>query len=172
MEPLRLPRAVEDEPRAANLASQLASRARPLWAGGALDVPRVEMAPAFEAALKSAFSASRIIRGLEGAQRALSNERQGLAQVDRKTGVGCGGRVSRLLVLADDGSERFYRDVESILQRNAPRILALRLSANEAALGQLLFGPDQVARLLMVAHKDAVSTVLLALAAHWRKGGP
>jgi hypothetical protein len=41
------------------------------------------------------------------------------------------------------------------------------LSADERALGQLLFGPDRVARLLLVEHKDAVSAVLLALAAQW-----
>ena len=37
----------------------------------------------------------------------------------------------------------------------------------QRALGQLLFGPDRVARLLMVERKDAVSRVLLALAAQW-----
>jgi hypothetical protein len=135
-----------------------------LWAKGSLDVPCVEVTSAFETALKSAYSAGRIIRGLEGAQRALANELHGLEQGDRKAGVGRGGRVSRLLVLAGDGSERFYRDVEALLHRHAPRILALRLSLDEVALGQLLFGRDQAARLLMVAHKDAVSAVLLALA--------
>jgi hypothetical protein len=157
---------VEEEPCAADLVHQLAVRSRPLWAKGVWDVPRVELAPALEAALKSAFSAGRIVRGLEGAQRALANEQQGLKQGDRKAGARRGGRVSRLLVLAGDGSERFYRDVESLLQRHAPRILALRLSTDEVALGQLLFGRDQVARLVMVAHKDAVSAVLLALASH------
>ena len=41
---------------------------------------------------------------------------------------------------------------------------ALYRRADERALGQLLFGPDQLARLLLVEHKDAVSAVLLALA--------
>ncbi len=167
METLRLPRKVEDEPGAAQLASELAARSEPLWAGGDLRVARAEIAPGLEAALKSAFSAGRIVRGLEGAQRALSVEQQGLEHVDRKTGVERGRRVSRLLILADDGSERFYREVESLLRRHAPRVLALRLPVDECALGQLLFGRDQVARLLMVEHKDAVSAVLLALAAQW-----
>jgi hypothetical protein len=99
----------------------------------------------------------------------LANEQQGLAHGDRKAGVGRGGRVSRLLVLAGDGSERFYREVESLLRRHAPRVLALRLPIDEVALGRLLFGGDQVARLLMVGHKDAVSAILLAIADHWRE---
>jgi len=167
MEALRLPRRVEDEPGAAHLASELASRSQPLWARGELRVPRAEVAPELEAALKSAFSAGQIVRGLADAERALAAEEQGLRLVDQKTGVERGRRVSRLLVLADDGAERFYRSVESLLRRHGPRVLALRLSADEYALGQLLFGPDQVARLLLVEHKDAVSEVLLALAAQW-----
>jgi hypothetical protein len=166
-ETLRLPRGVEDEAAAAHLASELAARAQLLWAGGELRVPRAQLAPALEAALKSAFSAGQIVRGLEDAERALAAEERGLKHVDRKTGIERGGRVSRLLVLADDGSERFYRNVESLLRRHAPRVLALRLSADELALGQLLFGPDRVARLLLVAHRDAVAAVLLALAAQW-----
>jgi len=104
METLRLPRTVEDEPGAAQ-------RAR-----GAIR--------ALVGGRRSARCAGRIVRELEGAQRALSVEQQGLEHVDRKTAVERGRRVSRLLILADDGSERFYREVESLLRRNAPRVLA------------------------------------------------
>ena len=39
--------------------------------------------------------------------------------------------------------------------------------SDEETLGRLLFGRDEVARLLLVEHKDAVSAVLLALASRW-----
>ncbi len=80
MEAFRLPRKVEDEPGAAQLASQLAARAQPLWAGGELRVPRVEVTPGLQAALESAFSAGRIVRGLEGAERTLAIEEKGLSR--------------------------------------------------------------------------------------------
>ena len=163
----RLPRTIEDEFGATNLASELVARARPLWAGGTLSVAQAEVTPALEAALASAFSAGQIVRGLEAAERVLSAEERGLKHVDRKTGVERGVRVSRLLVLAGDGAERFYHDVESLLHQHGPRVLALRLSVDESTLGRLLFGPDQVARLLLVEHKNAVSMVLRALAMQW-----
>ena len=172
MEALRLPKIIEEEPGTAHLVSELAARARPLWTGGELLVARAECAPAVEAELKRAFSSGQIVRGLEGAEQVLAAEEQGLQHVDRKTGVERGRRVSRLVVLADDGAERFYRNVESLLRRHAPRVLALRLSADERALGELLFGPDERARLLLVAHKDAVSAVLLALASSWSAERP
>jgi hypothetical protein len=170
METLRLPKRVEGEPAAADLARQLVARSRPLWAGAASRVAQVEITPGLEAALKSAFSARQIVRGLEAAERVLAGEARGLKRVDRRTGVERGSRVSRLLILADDGAERFYRNVDALVHRHAPRVLALRVSADEQSLGGLLFGPDQVARLLLVEHKDAVSAVLLALAAQWGDG--
>ncbi len=167
METVRLPRKVEEECDAGRLANELVARAQPLWAGGELRVARAELAPGLEAALRSAYSAGRIVRGLEGAERALGVEKRGQKRVDHKTGVDRGQRVSRLLLLANDGSDRFHRRVESLLLRHAPRVLALRVSAAEDTLGRLLVGRDQVARLLLVKHKDAVSAVLLALAAQW-----
>jgi len=163
---LRLPRGIEG-PDAVALAAELVARARPLWAGGELGATRVETFPVLESALKSAYSAGRIVRGMEAAERVLAVEQRGLEQVDRATGAPRGGRISRLLVLADDGSERFYRSVESLLRRHAPRVLALRLDVGEAGLGQLLFGRDEVARLVLVEHREAVSAVLQALAAAW-----
>ena len=167
MEAIRLPKTVEAEPDAAGLAHELTARARPLWVGGAVSVARADLTPALEAALTSARSAGRIVRGLEAADRTLAMEARGLRRVDRKTGIERGVRVSRLLILADDGADRFYRNVEALLHREGPRVLALRVSADERALGQLLFGSDHVVRLLLVEHKDAVSAVLMALAAHW-----
>lgn len=167
MEVLRLPKEVESAPGGARLARQLVTRALPLWEGGGLRVPQAELSSGIKVALQSAYSASRIARGFEGAERVLASEQQGLSNVDRKTGVERGGRVSRLLVLSNDGSERFYREVELLLRRHAPRVLALRLAADEHVLGELLFGPGRVARLLLVEHKDAVSAILLALAKQW-----
>jgi hypothetical protein len=54
--------------------------------------------------------------------------------------------------------------VERLLLRHTPRVMAVRLSVNAAGLGELLFGPGHLVRLLMGEHKDAVCSVLLAMA--------
>lgn len=168
MESLRLPKKVEAEPAAATLARELSARAELLWSGGTLRAPRIELVAPLEVALKQALAAGQIVRGFEQAERILAAEERGLAHIDQKTGVPRGERVSRLLVLTDDGAERFYRGVESLLRRHGSRVLALRLSTDERTLGRLLFGPDQVARLLLVEHKEAVAAMLIALAEAWR----
>jgi len=164
---LRLPKQVEEGTGVEHFARELAARGKPLWSGSELRIAEVGAAPGLKTALKSVYSAGRIVRGYEDAERSLAAEARGLSHVDKKTGVVRGGRVSRLLILADDGAERLYRNVESLLRKHEPRLLALRVSANERALGEMVFGGGQVARLLLVEHKDAVSTVLLAVAAQW-----
>ena len=163
-EVLRLPRLVESDPRGQKILGMLTTHTRLLWPGGTVEVPVAVLSPELEAALRNAYRAGRVVRGLENAEKRLALEERGLCLADRKSAVERGVRVSRLLMLADDGAERFYRNVESLLRRHGPRILAVRLDVDAATLGELLFGPGRLARLLMLEHKDAVTEVLLAMA--------
>ncbi|MFT4571265.1 MAG: hypothetical protein ACI8TX_001718 [Hyphomicrobiaceae bacterium] len=171
MEGLRLPRKIMEEPGAQRFADELAACSRPLWADSELGVPHLDVSEDVVTVLRSVQSSGRIVRGMEGAERTLAAEDRGLKHADRSSGVERGGRVSRLLVLANDGSERFYHDVEALLRRHWPRVLALRLAMDEKDLGEMLYGPDQRARLILVEHKSSVSAVLLALAARWESSG-
>lgn len=172
MQPIRLPRKLEGDPAAEGLADELARRALPLWSRGEALAPQGELTPALEAALRTAISEGQIVRGIDAAERRLAMEERGLKQVDERTGVARGQRVSRLFVVADDGDERFYRKAAKLVSLHDPRVLALRLSIDGPGLGQSCFGPRQVERLLLVEHKNAVSAVLLALAAQWQPRDP
>ena len=164
----RLPKAVEADPRAAQLARALATRGEPLWSRSAIRIPVARLDDARAAVLRSAHSASRVVRGLEAAEQALAAEERGLRSADRQSGVARGVRVSRLLLVSNDGAERFYRQVEALLRRHGPRVLAVRVAVDAESLGALLFGPERRARLLLLEHKDAVAAALLALADQWR----
>jgi hypothetical protein len=160
---LRLPKSVEADPRGSRLLSDLVAHSRLLWPQGAIEVPEVPLSPGLTEALRTAQKAGQLVRSLEGAERKLAAEERGLGLVDQQSGVSRGERVSRLLVLADDGAERFYRQVEKLLRQHGPRVLALRLGVKAETLGEMLFGPGRRAALLLLDHKEAVSAVLLAL---------
>jgi hypothetical protein len=160
---LRLPKQVESDPRGPQVIRLLTKHTQLLWQGGDLEVPSVAFSPELAAALSSARSAGRVARGLENVEQRLANEELGLNMADRKSSVQRGVRVSRLLILSNDGAERFYRNVESLLRKHGPRVLAIRLDIGAAELGELIFGPGRVARLLMLEHKDAVAAFLLAM---------
>jgi hypothetical protein len=161
---LRLPKSVESDPRGPQLLRNLTAHSRLLWQGSEIAIPAARMTLELAEALRSAYSAGQVVRSLENAERTLAAEERGLQMADRQSGVARGVRVSRLLLLAGDGAERFYRHVEALLQRHSPRVLAVLLETDEQGLGKLLFGPGQVARLLMLEHKKAVASVLLAMA--------
>ena len=164
LQALRLPRLVEADPRGQELLSGLTSHVRPLWPGGKIKVPTVAFNPALVEVLRIAHRAGQLVRSLENAERRLATEGRGLGLVDQKSGVSRGERVSRLLVLADNGAERFYRHVEKLLRQHGPRVMALRLDVKAETLGQMLFGPGHRVLLLLLDHKEAVSAMLLALA--------
>lgn len=169
---LRLPREVEADPRAPQLLRGLASHTRPLWAGGTIGVPEARLTAGLAEALQAAHAAGRVVRGLESVERVLAAQAKGLQHADRKSGSARGERVSRLLVLANDGAERFYRQVESLLRRHGARVMAVRLDADAVRLGGLLFGGSRVARLVMVEHKASVAAVLFAMSPQWESSTP
>jgi hypothetical protein len=160
---LRLPRRVEDDPRGQQILRALTTQTQPLWQQGEIEVPVLTLSPELAEALRNAHKAGQVVRSLENAERRLAAEARGLDLVDRNSDLPRGGRVSRLLVLADDGADRFYRHVETLLHRHSPRVLAAHVGVGADTLGELLFGPGSRARLLMLDHKAAVSAFLLAL---------
>jgi hypothetical protein len=160
---MRLPRLVEADPRGPQVLRILSTHTRPLWSAG-VEVPTVEFVSELAEALRGAERAGQVIRGLESAERALAAEERGLRLAQGASQMRPDVRISRLLVLADDGAERFYRHVETLLRRHGPRVLAVRLEVDARALGESLFGPGRLVRLLMIMHKDAVGAILLAMA--------
>jgi hypothetical protein len=142
----------------------LTAHTRLLWKDGEIEIVAASLSAELKTALRSAYNAGQVVRGLESAEHRLVLEERGLRLADKKSSVQRGERISRLLVLSDDGSERFYRNVESLLRRYGPRVLAVRLDVDAATLGELIFGHGRLVRLLMLEHKEAVSAVLLAMA--------
>jgi hypothetical protein len=168
---LRLPKSVESEPRGTQLLRNLTTHTRLLWQGSEIEIPVARMTLELAEVLKKAYSAGQVVRSLEKAERTLAEEERGLRMADRQIGVPRGVRVSRLLLLANDGAERFYRQIDALLRRHGPRVLAVRLEIDENGLGELLFGAGRVARLLLLEHKHAVGSALLAMAGQWEDPG-
>jgi len=160
----RLPKAIESDPVASGLTEWLSAAARPLWDRATVDVACLDPGDDVKAALRSAARAGFVVRGLESAERRLAEEERGLKLAPGRDGDQAGVRVSRLLVVTNDGSERFYRNVEALLRRHAPRLYAVRLEIDEQTFGELLYGADRVARLVLLDHKHAVAEFLLAVA--------
>lgn len=160
---LKLPKAIESDPQAAALHAALREHARPLWAGGALVVPTARWAPALAAALESAHREGGLVRGLEQIEKTLEREARGLSMADARSATQRGSRVSRLVLVGNDGTERFYRQVERLLSVQGPRLLAIRVDADSERFAALISEASGVVRAVMLEHKELVARVLMAL---------
>lgn len=156
---LRLPKLVESDPRGPALLQSLVDHAQPIRADSEISVVTAKF-HLIEHTLQSIHRTGRVVRGLDAAKETLAAEERGLRLADESSGVKRGGRVSRLLLLSNDGSDGFYRQVENMLKRHGPRVLAICLDVDAAGLGAPLFGAGSTARLIMIQHKEAVAEVL------------
>lgn len=162
MPDVKLPKQVEQDPRHEAVRRALSADTRLLWPGGKRTVAHLALTPALRQALAEA--RGQLEQGFEGAERVLEAEAKGLVALRQKTGEAQGSRVSRLLLLAADGSERFYRHAESLLARHEERLLVAVVDAPGEGLGEAALGPGRLARAVLVGERDAVSRVLLSLA--------
>lgn len=130
---------------------------RPAWAGGALT-------PALVAVLFEARRARRIVRGLEDAEAALKAQALGVRGAVGPGAPGGADRISRLLVVSQDGSDRFFRKMDSLHRQYGNMLEVYVCACDEQVLGTAVFGADRRARALLVDHKEAVVQALRAIA--------
>jgi len=104
-----------------------------------------------------------LVRGLEDAAQSLASQQAGLKHAPATQIEAGKRRVSRLLVLSDDGSDRFYREVEKLLAVYSTRLEVLVLECDEVGLGEAIFGPGRAARAVLLDHKEAVVRFLETL---------
>ena len=158
------PREIEADPCAAALRARLDAHAAPLWAKATAVAPCLHAAPPLLAALERAAREGALVVGLEAATAALDSDEAGLAALAARDGKARAERVSRVLFLASDGAERFYRAAESLTRAHATRLLTCRLDVPAETLGRHVLGRPASVKAVLVQRKGAVSTVLRAIA--------
>jgi hypothetical protein len=84
--------------------------------------------------------------------------------VQEKTGQPPANRASRLLILANDGAERFYRDADKLVAAHADRLLAFLIDADAPTLGAAATAKGNAAKALMIDDKIALGLFLSAYA--------
>lgn len=142
--------------RADVLAADWVSRVRDAVAAGGPALPRYPMSPVMEETLFEVRRAGRVVRGLEDVETALAKEEAGLSRAAATRTQSGHPRISRLLIVSADGSERFYRQVDQVKRRYAHRLEALLVEGDEFDLGGAVFGSGKRARAVLLDQKDAV----------------
>jgi hypothetical protein len=161
---LKLPKDVMADPRHDAIRALLERDLVPLWEGARHSVPTVPCDRTLANILRGALHSGHAAQGLELITEKLAAEQKGLDAAMKRSGEGPhSARASRLLFIANDGSERFYRDCDGLLARYPQRLLACRIDLPGDALGEALFGAPKLVRSLVVLDKKVVSRALLSL---------
>ncbi len=159
---LLLPQEIEKHPGSSEVKAFLSNRLQPIRKNSPVLIPEISGNPNFIQNLFSINKSRQCVRSLENAASILKAEDKGLNQLKVKSNLQ-GKRVSRLLIVSNDGSERFYRQIEILMKKHSPRLMVIKLTMDSNRLGELLYGPDEIVRSILVIHKNAVSRILLGM---------
>ena len=161
---LFLPRLVINDPRRPSVEAALEKMPGTLWEKGLFKVPHVPFTPSLMKALGDAYLSKHLERGLEPIEKILAAEAKGIGVMHERQGSEPTQRISRVLLVLDGGSERFYRTCESLLYRHQDRLLGLRFSTDTEVLSKKIFGEEKTLKALLVTDRDSSARVLLSLA--------
>ena len=158
-----LPKRLEEGEDGKKVLAILNSHLAPVISGSDYMLPSFQKSQSILDALNLVRRTGRLIRGFEDAEKKLAAEREGVAHADKKIGMNRKERISRVFVVASDGSERFYRQTKKLVEQNKLRVLAIKLNITSFELGERLFGEGKRVLFLLINHKDAVINFLTSL---------
>ncbi|MFH2011395.1 MAG: hypothetical protein ABIJ37_01610 [Pseudomonadota bacterium] len=72
-------------------------------------------------------------------------------------------RVSRLLIATNDGSPRFYRQLEFLHKKQGGRLMICRLDVDSILMGNILGLKDNPVKAVLLNRKNSVINVLKSL---------
>jgi hypothetical protein len=111
--------------------------------------------------------------GLEKIEMLLDNESKGIVMAHPgKKSQNTEKKLSRLLLLSNDGSDRFYRQAETILEKNNQRLAVVVLDSTSFDLG-IFFGASsktqskpKAVKALLIDKKDFVQHFFSKISEH------
>lgn len=132
----------------------------PLFQGAHENVVSLEFSEDLKRIFGIARRARQMLGGLEAIEALLQREEKGLASLRASQPGQRQPRITRVLFLTTDGSERFFRSSEAILKKYNNRVLGVRLNAKANEIGSQFFGQDAEVKAVLLKHKSAVEAFL------------
>lgn len=158
---MKLPKGLKDHPLEPKIAAWLTSELRLLRGDGTLRVPTLSWNPVVDSALSKILKAGHLVQGLDQIDREMRKELHGLKQVAEKDGSPLPDRLSRLLILASDGSDRFYHNAESMALVHKERLAVCVIKADSEQLGASFSKKKQPLKALLINDRKALEAFLI-----------
>ncbi|MCP4577460.1 MAG: hypothetical protein GY846_14385 [Deltaproteobacteria bacterium] len=149
---------MEKEGVASDVRAALEAESIELYGDSAIYIPVLKLTPKLRTNIFHAKSFGELVIGYAAIAKALKNELRGLQKINS-----LGDRVSRLLMVTNDGSPRFYREFAFLQKRQGARVLICRLDVDSVLMADILGLKDQVVKAVLLNKKKSVINVLKSL---------
>jgi hypothetical protein len=161
---LKLPKDVLAHANVAQLDLFFGASQKPIRPKGGATVTFCSLDDALSSALRVTSGTGHLVQGLEMITKQLDKELKGLRAVQEKTRQVESQRMSRLLFVSNDGSERYYHDVDSLVKKHGNRLWCCRIEATAVELGERYTQKGQPTKTLMIDDRKALGLFLSTLA--------
>jgi hypothetical protein len=155
---MKLPKQLEKEKIEPDVRAVLEKENIALCSDSNIYIPVLKLTPELRKQIFYAKYLGELIIGYSDVEKALKNELHGLQKVNNQS-----DRVSRLLIVTNDGSPRFYRQLEFLHEKQGGRVLICRLDVDSALMGNILELKDKQVKAVLLNRKDSVVNVLKSL---------
>ena len=121
-------------------------------------IPVLKLSPELRKQIFYSKFRDQVVIGYRDVEKALKNEQHGLQHVKNLS-----DRVSRLLIVTNDGSDRFYRQLEFLHKNQGGRVLICRLDVDSVLMADILELKDKQVKAVLLNRKESVVNVLKSL---------
>jgi hypothetical protein len=155
---MELPKQLAKEHVESDVREALERESIELCAGSETSIPLLELTPELRQQIFYAKALGEVTIGYEPIEKHLLHELRGLQKVDNQ-----GERVSRLLIVTNDGSPRFYRELEFLHNKQGARVMICRLDVDSVIMGGILGLKKTPVKAVLINRKKSVVNILKSL---------
>lgn len=155
---MKLPKQLAKENVESDVRAVLEKESIELCSDSNIYIPVLKINPELRKEIFYAKFRNELIIGYRDVEKTLENELHGLQNVNNQS-----DRVSRLLIVTNDGSPRFYRQLEFLHKNQGGRVLICRLDIGSVLMGDILELKDKQVKTVLLNRKESVVNVLKSL---------
>ncbi len=155
---MKLPKQLGKENLEEGVQAALENESIELCSDSNIYIPVLKLNPELRKQIFYAKFQDELIVGSRDIEKYLKNELHGLKKVNNLS-----DRVSRLLIVTNDGSPRFYRQLEFLHKEQGGRVLICRLDVDSVLMGNILELKEKQVKAVLLNRKESVVNVLKSL---------
>ena len=155
---MKLPKQLGKEDLEEGVQAALENESIELCSDSNIYIPVLKLNPELRKQIFYAKFQGELIVGSRDVEKYLKNELHGLKKVNNLS-----DRVSRVLIVTNDGSPRFYRQLEFLHKEQGGRVLICRLNIDSVLMGNILELKEKQVKAVLLNRKESVVNVLKSL---------